>query len=73
MSCIEKKEILNISELLPENRKIKEIISYLDIETEKSEKLISAYISRAYSMFNEDYIKVKELDSIIQDLENSLN
>jgi hypothetical protein len=68
-----KKEILNISELLPENRKIKEIISYLDIETEKSEKLISAYISRAYSMFNEDYIKVKELDSIIQDLENSLN
>jgi len=68
-----KKDILKISELVPENRKIKEIISYLDFETENSEKLISAYISRAYSMFNEDYINVKELDTLILDLEKSSN
>tara|TARA_B110000438_G_scaffold59359_1_gene59504 strand:- start:2977 stop:3732 length:756 start_codon:yes stop_codon:yes gene_type:complete len=70
---IHKQEIVKISEILPENRKIKEIISYLDLESQNSEKLISAYISRAYSMFNEDYIKVKELETLILDLEKSLN
>jgi hypothetical protein len=70
---LHKKEISKISEMLPENRKIKDMISYLDLETENSEKIVSAYISRAYSMFNEDYIKVKELESLILELENSLN
>ena len=70
---LHKKMISKISEMLPENRKIKDMISYLDLDTKNSEKIVSAYISRAYSMFNEDYIKVKELESLILKLENSLN
>jgi len=61
----------NISSLLPENRKIKEILRYLDLEKKNSEAIISAYISRAYSMFKEDYIKVKELENEILELENN--
>ena len=63
--------INNISSLLPENRKIKEILDYLDLEKKNSEAIISAYISRAYSMFKEDYIKVKELENEILELENN--
>ena len=64
-------KVKNISKLLPENRKIKEIINFLDLEKRNSEKIISAYISRAYSMLNEDYIKVKELETEILELDNN--
>ena len=42
-----------------------------DLEKKNSEAIISAYISRAYSMFKEDYIKVKELENEILELENN--
>ena len=50
---------------------ILEIINFLDLEKRNSEKIISAYISRAYSMLNEDYIKVKELETEILELDNN--
>ena len=57
--------------LKDDKRKIKEILRYLDLEKKNSEAIISAYISRAYSMFKEDYIKVKELENEILELENN--
>lgn len=63
-------EIKEIGTLIPENRKITDLLEHVDLDMEKSEEIISAYISRAYSMLNEDYIKVKEFEDLILDLEN---
>jgi len=65
-----KKEIKIISAIVPENRKINELLQYVDLDNSNSEAIISAYISRAYGLLNEDYIKVKELEDQIHKLEN---
>ena len=64
-----KKEIKIISSIIPENRKIDKLLEYLDLNSTNSEEIISAYISRAYSLLNEDYIKVKELEDLLLKLE----
>lgn len=65
-----KKDIEIISKIIPENRKINKLLEYVDLENSESEKIISAYISRAYSLLNEDYIKVKEFEDLLTKLEN---
>lgn len=64
-----KKEIKIISTIIPENRKIYKLLEYVDLSNPNSEDIITAYISRAYSLLNEDYIKVKELEDLLQKLE----
>jgi hypothetical protein len=64
-----KKEIKIISTIIPENRKIYKLLEYVDLSNSNSEDIITAYISRAYSLLNEDYIKVKELEDLLQKLE----
>ena len=65
-----KKDLQIISTIIPENRKIKRLLDYVELESKNSEEIISAYISRAYGLMNEDYIKVKELEDLINKLEN---
>ena len=65
-----KDDIKTISSIIPENRKIDKLLQYVDLDNTNSEAIISAYISRAYGLLNEDYIKVKELEDQIHKLEN---
>jgi len=63
------KEIKIISKIIPENRKINKLLDYVHLDNANSQEIISAYISRAYGLLNEDYIKVKELEDQIHKLE----
>jgi hypothetical protein len=63
------KEIRIISKIIPENRKINKLLDYVHLDNANSQEIISAYISRAYGLLNEDYIKVKELEDQIHKLE----
>ncbi len=64
-----KKDLQIISSLIPENRKIKKLLDYVRLEWNNAEEIISAYISRAYGLMNEDYTMVKELEDLIKKLE----
>ena len=64
-----KKDLQIISTIIPENRKIKKLLDYVELESNNSEEIISAYISRAYGLMNEDYIMVKEQEDLIKKLE----
>ena len=64
-----KKDLQIISSIIPENRKIKRLLDYVELESNNSEEIISAYISRAYGLMNEDYIMVKEQEDLIKKLE----
>tara|TARA_B100001179_G_scaffold227519_2_gene210199 strand:- start:2068 stop:2856 length:789 start_codon:yes stop_codon:yes gene_type:complete len=66
---IQLEKIKTIKDLLPTNRKIDEIIFHVKESNEKSKEIISILLLRAFSLLNEDYIKVQELENML----NSLN
>jgi hypothetical protein len=66
---IQVEKIKTIKDLLPTNRKIDEIIFHVKESNEKSKEIISILLLRAFSLLNEDYIKVQELENML----NSLN
>ncbi len=60
-----RKRLLAISDLLPENRKLKKLVQIASSDKEHSAKLASLYLERAYSLYREDYRKVSELEKDI--------
>ena len=66
---IQLEKIKTIKDLLPTNRKIDEIIFHVKESNEKSKEIISILLLRAFSLLNDDYIKVQELENML----NSLN
>ncbi|MBI63259.1 MAG: hypothetical protein CL775_04575 [Chloroflexi bacterium] len=67
---IQVEKIKSIKDLLPANRKIDEIIFHVNESNEKSKEIISILLLRAFSLLNEDYIKVQELENMLIRLES---
>ena len=65
---IQLEKIKTIKDLLPTNRKIDEIIFHVKESNEKSKEIISILLLRAFSLLNEDYIKVQELENMLNSL-----
>ncbi len=67
---IQVEKIKAIKDLLPINRKIDEIIFHVNESNEKSKEIISILLLRAFSLSNEDYIKVQELENMLNSLKS---
>ncbi|MAM44597.1 MAG: hypothetical protein CL703_02725 [Chloroflexi bacterium] len=67
---IQVEKIKAIKDLLPTNRKIDEIIFHVNESNEKSKEIISILLLRAFSLSNEDYIKVQELENMLNSLKS---
>ncbi len=61
--------IREIGKVVSDNRYISRIAELIETDHPRSGELCAIYLDRAYALFNENYLKVDELDSRIQELE----
>ena len=57
-----------IAELLPDNRKINTLVKLAVSQFPNADKLAALYLDRAYALFHENYLQVREIEEQISQL-----